>query len=225
MKKTCIHTALCLSTLLVGSSASAAYFDLNKANLGVAGGTAYDLVQMSVAGISVDITAITLDNNGSGAINSISPLSGGPGVYVSSTTSGNIGVLSNLTGDGTNLDGGFTSTDLDEGLVFSFSQVVSLDFLNLDSFSGGDDFNLTVDGITYLVDHNASDVSPFVTNAATTDKFFIHNITGTDFIIWADGDSDSFRVGGLDVSAVPVPAAIWLFASGLLGLVGLSRRK
>lgn len=28
-----------------------------------------------------------------------------------------------------------------------------------------------------------------------------------------------------DVSAVPVPAAVWLFASGLIGLVGISRRK
>lgn len=29
----------------------------------------------------------------------------------------------------------------------------------------------------------------------------------------------------LTVSAVPVPAAIWLFGSGLLGLVGMARRK
>lgn len=28
-----------------------------------------------------------------------------------------------------------------------------------------------------------------------------------------------------DVSAVPVPAAVWLFGSGLLGLVGIARRK
>jgi len=28
-----------------------------------------------------------------------------------------------------------------------------------------------------------------------------------------------------DVSAVPVPAAVWLFGSGLMGLVGLDRRK
>ena len=28
-----------------------------------------------------------------------------------------------------------------------------------------------------------------------------------------------------DVSAVPVPAAVWLFGSGLLGLVGMARRK
>jgi hypothetical protein len=28
-----------------------------------------------------------------------------------------------------------------------------------------------------------------------------------------------------DVAAVPVPAAVWLFSSGLLGLIGISRRK
>jgi len=28
-----------------------------------------------------------------------------------------------------------------------------------------------------------------------------------------------------DVSAVPVPAAVWLFGSGLLGLIGIARRK
>ena len=29
----------------------------------------------------------------------------------------------------------------------------------------------------------------------------------------------------LEISAVPVPAAVWLFGSGLLGLVGVARRK
>lgn len=31
--------------------------------------------------------------------------------------------------------------------------------------------------------------------------------------------------GSLEVTPVPVPAAVWLFASGLLGLVGFSRRR
>jgi len=31
--------------------------------------------------------------------------------------------------------------------------------------------------------------------------------------------------GAFNVSAVPVPAAIWLFGSGLIGLIGVSRRK
>ena len=43
------------------------------------------------------------------------------------------------------------------------------------------------------------------------------------------GHSDGGTMGAtplsLDISAVPVPAAIWLFGSGLLGLVGVARRK
>jgi hypothetical protein len=39
-------------------------------------------------------------------------------------------------------------------------------------------------------------------------------------IPWAVADGDVFSV-----SAVPIPAAAWLFVSGLLGLVGLARRK
>jgi hypothetical protein len=33
---------------------------------------------------------------------------------------------------------------------------------------------------------------------------------------------DNVRV---EVSAVPVPASVWLFGSGLLGLIGVARRK
>jgi len=29
----------------------------------------------------------------------------------------------------------------------------------------------------------------------------------------------------LNIEAVPIPAAVWLFGSGLLGLVGMARRK
>jgi hypothetical protein len=42
---------------------------------------------------------------------------------------------------------------------------------------------------------------------------------GTYVWSWA---SDSIT---LQVSAVPIPAAVWLFGSGLLGLVGIARRK
>ena len=31
--------------------------------------------------------------------------------------------------------------------------------------------------------------------------------------------------GTVNVSAVPIPAAVWLFGSGLLGLIGVARRK
>jgi uncharacterized protein YkwD len=41
---------------------------------------------------------------------------------------------------------------------------------------------------------------------------------------WAD-NYWTVDFGADDVSAVPVPAAIWLFGSGFLGLVGVARRK
>ena len=45
--------------------------------------------------------------------------------------------------------------------------------------------------------------------------------SGTTF----DGNEAHWRVEGVLHTAVPVPAAVWLFGSGLLGLVGVARRK
>ncbi len=39
------------------------------------------------------------------------------------------------------------------------------------------------------------------------------------------GTAYGLAVRSGDVSAVPVPAAVWLFGSGLVGLIGVSRRK
>ena len=36
---------------------------------------------------------------------------------------------------------------------------------------------------------------------------------------------DQFYIRNADVTVVPVPAALWLFGSGLIGVVGLARRK
>ena len=37
--------------------------------------------------------------------------------------------------------------------------------------------------------------------------------------------NDGFNIDNISGSAVPVPAAIWLFGSGLIGLIGIARRK
>ena len=46
---------------------------------------------------------------------------------------------------------------------------------------------------------------------------------------WQDGNGASVTVdyvgAQVNVSAVPVPAAVWLFGSGLIGLVGIARRR
>lgn len=44
------------------------------------------------------------------------------------------------------------------------------------------------------------------------------SIATPDGVTWS---SDS----GIFLGAVPVPAAVWLFGSGLIGLVGVARRK
>jgi hypothetical protein len=46
---------------------------------------------------------------------------------------------------------------------------------------------------------------------------------GTYEWTWGSGaTTDSYK---LNVGAVPVPAAVWLFGSGLLGLIGIARKK
>jgi hypothetical protein len=44
-------------------------------------------------------------------------------------------------------------------------------------------------------------------------------------LVGAGGGSFSMTVWADPVSAVPVPGAVWLFASGLLGLIGVARKQ
>jgi len=39
------------------------------------------------------------------------------------------------------------------------------------------------------------------------------------------GASTSYGMYGIEISQVPVPAAVWLFGSGLIGFVGVARRR
>jgi hypothetical protein len=41
----------------------------------------------------------------------------------------------------------------------------------------------------------------------------------------ASGSSDEYTIVISSTSPIPVPAAVWLFGSGLLGLIGIARRK
>jgi hypothetical protein len=66
-------------------------------------------------------------------------------------------------------------------------------------------------------------------NAAVTPS--LGNFSGTSTPnIWVDqfGVDEvvpTYTPGSVQISAVPVPAAVWLFGSGLIGLVGIARRR
>ena len=53
---------------------------------------------------------------------------------------------------------------------------------------------------------------------------FVLGINTLDFIVRDVGNVSAFRAE-LVGTVVPIPAAVWLFGSGLLGLVGFARRK
>ena len=48
---------------------------------------------------------------------------------------------------------------------------------------------------------------------------------GSQSSVYEGNDGYAWAVRPGDVSAVPVPAAVWLFGSGLIGLLGVARRK
>lgn len=53
----------------------------------------------------------------------------------------------------------------------------------------------------------------------------------SSFLVWTDMNYDEYVPqpvlisGTVNIQAVPVPAAVWLFGSGLLGLVSMARRR
>jgi len=55
------------------------------------------------------------------------------------------------------------------------------------------------------------------------------NSTGDSGLHWVNGsvyeEPDTKGAFRVNASVVPIPAAVWLFGSGLLGLVGMARRK
>ena len=71
-----------------------------------------------------------------------------------------------------------------------------------------------------------SDISlpsqPIDINQFSIGEWWLYAPSSTYFF---DAKSELIASGVLDVAAVPIPAAIWLFGSGLLGLVGVVRRK
>lgn len=137
--------------------------------------------------------------------------------------SGGLGVCMNLV---TNAQCNPSSDDnvtTNETLRLVFDQAVTINsttFVNGNhgtNFTGN--FDLSIDGgtaTTYsLTNIFAMDLT------GTTFEFFNPNVGAGSAV----SNDKQFYINALDVTVVPVPAAAWLFGSGLLGLLGMARRK
>jgi len=118
--------------------------------------------------------------------------------------------------------GGDDNVTLGEKLILDFGQQVAISEIIMsngvhendsDAFTG--QFNLTIDG----VDMGQRDLASAFTTALIGQRFELWN-NNTE-----EKASKEFYIGSMSVSAVPIPAAVWLFGSALMGLVGVSRRK
>jgi len=175
----------------------------------------------SFGGITVDITPFSsLDPDGT-AFPTWSAVTG-PGRGLAHTEKG-IGVKTSHGNK--NLNG---QTPM-EGIRFRFSDTTSgipiavilnaIDFRNI--AAGQDDFNLTLSPLS-------SPGNIYMDEAILANGWFTlaaASAIGSDFMLWADDSNDIFRVAGLDVTAVPIPAAVWLFGTGIVGLLGFARRR
>ena len=126
-----------------------------------------------------------------------------------------LGVNSAFADDGA-LDN-YWSGATQERITFTFSQTVKLDQINLGLFESCCEPN----GLYSLDGGSDLTLSGGSTNVGVAvDSFSVATQVRPGGI-----GNNTFRIDNLNVSAVPLPAAAWLFGSALLGLLSISRRK
>lgn len=74
-------------------------------------------------------------------------------------------------------------------------------------------------GTMTIIDQTSSILTLSGTGAISGNGF---DLTPTDWTLSAVATGSSYDI---TLTAVPVPAAVWLFGSGLIGLIGIARRK
>ena len=175
---------------------------------------------------------------------SSSNLFGPPVFFVNPTAHSGTQVLKQYGGDGGSGQGGVAASAGDTVSASVYAQswagdaFNNLALLQIAYFDAGDNL-LGVDEIfadsignqAYLLTpQDGADISDWTlmevagvapVGTASAQILLLHILTdgtpGTGAIFWDDAS--------LEVSPIPVPAAVWLFGSGLLGLVGVARRK
>lgn len=230
MNKKMLSLSVIILLFALTGLANATVYDFRGAN------TLYhNSMLWTVDDLDVNITAHEVINDNLGNVIRLedSPSGLSYGVY---DGSGGLGARSYATDGDKNLDGSNSSNGAgeyihDDGLLFSFVSKVTLKHIDFGGFRRNDDFNLTIDGVTYIVDFNKKGTSPYVTmmsgSKKSVDNYWFDGLSGYNFLIWADGKSDEFRIDRLtvDVNPVPEPATVFLLSTCLLGMLGMKRKN
>jgi len=138
----------------------------------------------------------------------------------------------------------FAPTDGDINFIFEGGAISGLTLAIFDDeadFAAGP--NLEVDVPELIFWNGVDTLSDIDSNSLTIDGDFVLAVfDGANWIggninpgsIFTQPDANAYAVnftglGGVeivvDLAPIPVPAAVWLFGSGLLGLVGVARRR
>ena len=125
----------------------------------------------------------------------------------------NVSDLINGTGTGLNI-----FDDLADGSAYGAATLTA---------AGGNDslINVNLTGANVFTDIDSSlasfdglfAIGGYLSTIDSTNKEFLFNGTG--------GTNFFKSVLTIETTIVPVPAAVWLFSSGLIGLIGMARRK
>ena len=198
--------------------------------------------------------ALTLSNSVSATIMSVDWETAGDNLITRDTTSGldwlDVSYTSGVSYNAfqSNVSSGGELTGF---RVATFSEIDSLlasaNVIQNNSTTGHQDMDnaAEVEALVDLLGCTSSCISPYepindwnkyyavsgVTDSLAIQVISVDLLTGNtltrrDQIVWADYD---FSGVGLylvrDAAVVPIPAAFWLFGSGLIGMVGMARRK
>ena len=190
----------CLSTVSINANAAVIFSDLGSGNYGVS----LDLITFTVTtDQSAGDSMVIEDFFGEGAFANGIDVSGNinwsinGGDSVAINLNSHSGVLNNDIGQVDNND-----------LFFNYA--TNYFAAGGTSISAGDTVALWTDNMIFL--------SSVELTAPPPGSLFTAHLLNS-------GDNELISIANTSISSVPVPAAVWLFGSGLIGLIAVARRK
>jgi len=109
-------------------------------------------------------------------------------------------------------------TEYDWALPFA-TNAIGGDFFELNSFNG---LKIDIDSLGFIGTNIANTIGGKDGFYGLISDTLFDNIA---FRCAADGCGDQYSIDDFSVAAVPVPAAVWLFGTALIGFIGFSKRR